>query len=112
MAAAFAELLVIFIGNQRTVYIDRHLPAKSFIQPVVFRRGGKILVSPHHMSDSHQMIVHHIGKIVGGITVGLDQDHIVQFPVVHRNISVYLVMEGGLPLSGVILSDHVREPGL
>ena len=30
------------------------------------------------MGNSHQMIVYYIGKIVGGIAIGLDQNHIIQ----------------------------------
>ena len=37
MAAAFAQLFMIFICDQRTVHIHRHVPAKCFINFVVFR---------------------------------------------------------------------------
>ncbi len=69
MPAAFAEFVMLLVCNQRTVHIDRHLPPKGLVKPVVFRGRGKILVSPYHMGNAHQMVVHHIGKIVGGIAV-------------------------------------------
>ena len=98
MAAPFAQLLVLLIGDQRAVYVHRHVPAKGFIQPVVLGRGGKIFVAPHHVGDPHQMVVDHICKIVGRKAVRLDQDHIVQFLIGHRDVPVDLVVEGGLSL--------------
>ena len=35
------------------------------------------------MGDTHQMVVHNVGEVVGGIAVGFDQDHIVQLGVGH-----------------------------
>ena len=59
------------------------------------------------MGNSHQMVVHHVGEIVGGIAVGLDQNHIVQLRVVHGNIPVNLIMEGGRSRRGIILADDI-----
>ncbi len=62
------------------------------------------------MGDSHGMIVHHIGKIIGGVAVRLDQNHIVKLRIVHRDISVQFVMEGSAPLSGIVLADDEGLP--
>ncbi len=37
MAAAFGQLVMFFIGDQRTVHIHRNLPAEGLIKPVIFR---------------------------------------------------------------------------
>ena len=47
------RLLVELIGDQRTVYIDRDLPAEGIVQTVILRRGGQILVSAHDMGNTH-----------------------------------------------------------
>ena len=94
MTAALRQLLVLLVGDQRAVHIGRHLPAESLVETIVLRRGGQILVASHHMGDAHQMVVHHVGKIIGGIAVGFDQDHIVQLGIIYRDISVDLIMEG------------------
>ena len=60
------------------------------------------------MSDSHQMVVHHICKIISRITVGFDEYHIVQFSIVHRNISVDFVLESRRSFRRIVLADHIR----
>ena len=112
MAASLGQLLVLLVGDERTVDVHRHLPAESVIEAVVLGGRGKVLISPYHMGDAHEMVVHHVGKIVGGIAVGLDQDHIVQFGIVHRNVPVNLIVEGGSSLRGVVLADDKRLSGL
>src|SRR5699024_12730904 len=76
MTCTLALLLVLLIGDQRAMYIHRNLPAESLINTVILRRGGKVFVSSYHMGDPHQMIVHNVGKIIGRISVGFDQDQI------------------------------------
>ena len=98
---------MLLVGNQRTVHIHRNLPAEGLIEAVVLRRRGQVLISPDHMGNAHEMIVHHIGEIVGGIPVRLDQNHVVQLRVVHSNIPVNLIAEGGGPGSGIVLADHI-----
>ena len=51
------------------------------------------------------MVVHHVGEVIGGEPVGLDQNHVVQLRVIHRDISVQLVMEGGTAFLRVVLPD-------
>ena len=53
------------------------------------------------------MIIHDIGKVIGRIAVGLNQHHIVKFGIIHGNIPVNLVMEGGFPFCRVILADNI-----
>ena len=55
------------------------------------------------------MIVHNICKIIGRISIGLDQDHIVQFCIINGNISVDLILECRCALCRVILTDDIRN---
>ena len=107
MTAAFAQFLVVLVSDQRAVDIDRDLPAKSLIKPVVFRSRGQVLIAADHMSDPHGMVVHHVREIVGGIAVRLDQDHIIQLCVRNLDLTVDLIHEFCCPFPGNILSDHV-----
>ena len=63
------------------------------------------------MGDSHQMIVYHIGKIIRRITVRFDQHHIIQLGVVHRNVTINLIMECSGSLGRIVLADDVRHTG-
>ena len=51
------------------------------------------------------MIVHDIGKIIGGIAIGFNQDHIVQLRVVHSDVPIDFIMEGSGAFRGIILTD-------
>ena len=64
------------------------------------------------MGDPHQMVVHHVGEVVGGVSIGFNEDHIIQLRVIHTDIAVNVVVEGGGPLLGVILTDHEGHSGL
>ena len=73
-----AEFFMILVRNGRAVYIHRYIPSKGLIQAIVFRCRGKVLVTTDYMGDLHQMVIDDIGKIVCRISIGLDQDHIIQ----------------------------------
>ena len=107
MAGALAQLLVILIGDQRTMYVLRYLPAEGLIETVVLRAGGQVLVAAHHMGNAHQVVIDNIGKVVRRIAVRLDQHHIIELCVVHGHITVELVMEGGGSLGGVVLANDI-----
>ena len=100
-----------FIRDQRTVHILRHFPAECLIKAVVFRRRRKILVSPHDMRDAHQMVIYHIRKIVSRKAVRFDQDHIVQFRIVHGNIAVNIVVKDRRSLRRIVLPDDIGLSG-
>ena len=53
-----------------TVDINRNLPAKRFIKPVIFWGRRKIFIAPHDMRYAHQMVVNDICKIISRIAVG------------------------------------------
>ena len=57
------------------------------------------------------MVVYHIRKIIGRETVRFNQNHIVQFRIVHGNIAVNIVMEYRRSLRRIVLSDDIRFSG-
>ena len=60
------------------------------------------------MGNAHQMVIDHVGEVVGRITVGLDQDHVVEFLIFDRDISVELIRKGGRSLLRIVLTDNKR----
>ena len=46
-------------------------PAEALVQQVVLGGGGEILAAAHHVGDAHQVVVHHVCKVVGGQAVPL-----------------------------------------
>ena len=99
---------MVLIRDQRTVYINRNLPSKCLIQTVVFRCRGKIFISADNVCDSHQMVIDHVRKIVSRESIGFDQDHIIQFCIRNRDISVNLIVECGCSLIRYVQTDHPR----
>ena len=63
------------------------------------------------MGDAHEVVVHHVGEVVGGQAVGLEEDLVVQLGVVHSDVPVHRVVEGGGAL-GDALADDVGLPGV
>ena len=53
MSTTFGKLLVCLICDQRTMYINRDIPSESFVDTVVFRSWGKILVTSYYVCDLH-----------------------------------------------------------
>ena len=65
------------IHNERHMRHFRRLPAKVAIQEQVLRRRGKPFLPANDMRDPHGAVVHHMGQMVGGHPVGLDQNLVV-----------------------------------
>ncbi len=68
--------------------------------------GGQPLVAAHDVADLHQVIVHHVGQVIGGIAVRLEQDNVLQGRIVHRGRAAQHVVEGGLSLQWGLEADH------
>ena len=63
------------------------------------------------MSDIHRMIVYHICKIIGGISIRFNQYHIVKLRVFYADVPIQFVVKGRCPLIGNILADDKRNTG-
>ena len=64
------------------------------------------------MGDAHQMVVHHVGEVVGGHAVGLDEDLVIQRGVVHLDVAVHHVLKAGGAGFGHFLADDVGKAGV
>ena len=112
MSASLGKLFVVLICDQRQVNIHGNFPAKCLIQSHIFGGRRQILISSHYVSDIHSVVIHNIRKVIGGITVGLDQDHIVQLGILHRDITVKLVGKGSGSLDGIVLPNDKGLAGI
>ena len=59
------------------------------------------------MGNAHQVVVHHICKVVGGKPIGLEQHLIFQFLVFYRDIAERRVVERGRALVGDLLANDI-----
>ena len=109
---ALGHLIVGVPHDGGAVDILGHRPAKGVVKPGVLGGGGEVLRPSDHMGDAHEMVVNDIGKVVGGQSVPLHQYLVVQSVVVHGDVPEDHVLEGGLPLPGDLLADHIGLSGL
>ena len=59
------------------------------------------------MGNAHQMVIDDIGKVIGWISIGFNEDHIVQLRVIYADISINIIMESGGSFRRVILADNI-----
>ena len=100
------------LHNRRAVHIDRDLPAESLIEQVVLGGRGEILTAADYMGDAHEMVVHNVGKVIGGEAVSLQQDLIVQGAVFHRDGAIDYIVEGGSAFQRHLLTDYIGFAGI
>ena len=108
MSGTFGQLLMLFVCDQRTVYIDRNIPSECFVNTVVFRCRRKILVSSDYMCDSHKVVVYNVCKIVSRVSVGFDQDQILHLLVIYSDITIDNIMESGGSFCRHVETDNMR----
>ena len=108
---ALGHLVVLVPHDGGAVDIGGDLPAEGLVQQVVLGGGGEVLAAPDHMGDAHEVIVHHVGEVVGGQAVPLQQHLVVQSLVLHGDVTEGHIVEGGGALVGDPLTDHVGLAG-
>ena len=59
------------------------------------------------MGDAHQVVVHDVGEVVGGHSVGLDEDLVVHLAVVYLDVAVHHIVKAGQARAGDLLSDDI-----
>ena len=107
IAVALGQLVLRVFHHGRAVDIGGDLPAKGLIQQVVLGGGGQILAAADDMGDAHQVVVHNICKVVGGHSVGLDEDLVVHLAVLDLDVAVDHIVKAGHALLGNLLADDV-----
>src|SRR3546814_19596547 len=64
-----------------------------------------MIVATDHMADAHIVIVDHHGQHIGGRAVRTQQDHVVEFAVLHGDAALHLVFYHRLALVGGLEPD-------
>ena len=111
VAVALAQLVLRVLHNGRAVDVNRFFPAESVIQKVILRRRGQILAAADDVGDAHEVVVHDIGKVVGGHTVGLDQNLVVQLLDIDLDVAIDNIVKARHAALGNFLADDIRLPG-
>ena len=75
------------------------LKAQGLEQLNMEGQGGQPLVSPDHVGGAHQVVVHGVGKVIGGDAVGLQQ-HVVHVVFGDGQLALYQVVKLELVLDG------------
>ena len=109
---ALGHLVVGVPHDGGAVDVGGHLPAEGLVEQVVLGGGGQVLAAPDHVGNAHQVVVHHVGEVIGGQAVPLDEHLVVQGLVLHGDVPEDGVVEGGSPLVGNFLADHVGLAGV
>ena len=108
IAVALGQLVLCVLHHRRAVDIGGDVPAKGLIQQVILGGGGQVLAAADDVGNAHQVVVHHVSKVVGGHPIGLDEDLVVHLAVVHLDVAVHHIVKAGHALTGDLLADDVR----
>ena len=73
--------------------IGGNLPAERLIEQIILWGRGQIFTAPHHMRDIHEMVVDDIGKIVGGISVRLQKNLVLDFLIFNGDGAEYGILK-------------------
>ena len=65
----------------------RHLPLERAIELHVLGERRQPLLGADHVGDAHQVVVHHVGQVVGGIAVALEQDLVVHLGTLEADVT-------------------------
>ena len=109
---ALGHLMLGIPHHRGTVDVGGDGPAEGLIEQVILGGGGQVFAAPDHMGDAHQVVIHHVGKVIGGQPVPLQQDLVVQGAVLHGDLPEGDVGEGGAPVLGNLLADDVGFTGV
>ena len=100
------QLMVCVTHNGGQVYINGRLPSECFIKQIILGCGGKIFTAADNMGDVHQVVIHNIGEVIGREAVCLHQNLVIQLRIIHGDITINHVMEGGCAAFGHFLANN------
>lgn len=76
VALSFGQFAAVVVEQQRQVRVGGRRPSQRAEQLQVFGGGDQPLGAAQHVTDAHVMVVHHVGQVVRGEAVGLQDDRI------------------------------------
>ena len=105
---ALRDLRAVGVAQQRQVAEDGRLPAEALVEPHVLRQRREPLLGADHVRDAHQVVVDHVGEVIGRKAVALEQDLVVHLRVVDRDVAAEQVVDDALALARHREADDVR----
>ena len=105
---ALADLAAVGVAQQRHVHEHRRRPAERLVQHEVLGGRGNPLLGADDVRDLHDVIVHHVGQVIGGIAVGLEQHLIVDLPVLDGDGVAKRVVHHGAAIHRHLQAHHRR----
>ncbi len=72
---------------------DRQLPAERAVELDVLGQRREPLLRADHVGDPHQVIVHHVGEVVGREAVALQQDLVVHLRPLEADLAAQQVAD-------------------
>ena len=63
------------------------------------------------MGTAHQVVIHHVGKVIGRHAVSLDQNLVIQFGIIDLNVTVHHIVKAGHTLGRDLLADDIGHTG-
>ncbi len=110
-AVALRHLLPVGPVDQRDMGETRHGPAQRPVDLALAEGVVEMVVAADDMGDRHVEIVHHHREIIGGRTVGAQDDEIVQLLVRNRDLALHQIGDGGDALLLGAEPDHRLDAG-
>ena len=112
VAVALAQLAAGVLHDGAQVDVGGLFPAEGLVEQVVLGRGAQVLGAAHDVGDAHQMVVDHVGEVVGGQAVLLDEHVVVQRVAGGLHVAVERVVKAGGAGQGNVLPDDEGLAGL
>ena len=86
------ELGAVRAQDHRHVGERGGLVAQRLVEQEVARRAGKPLLGTHDVADAHLVVVDHVGQMVGGEAVRLEDNEVVDDGQFNGNLAANEVM--------------------
>ena len=93
-AVALAQLGAVGGQDDGQVGEERRRPAEGLVEAQVAWRAGEPLLGPEHVADLHIVVVDHVGEVVCGEAVGLEQYEVVDQRVLEGDAASHDVVQG------------------
>jgi hypothetical protein len=87
------------------------LPAERLVEHHVLGRRREPLLGANHVGDLHQVVVDHVGQVIGRKAVRLEQNLIVDLRVVELHLAAQPIDEHRLARAGHGHAHHERLAG-
>ena len=63
------------------------------------------------MGNAHQVVIYHVGKVIGRHAIRLDQNLVIQFGIIDLNVTVHHIVKAGHTLGRDLLADDIGHTG-